>query len=110
MTLVRLLPKTGRTHQLRVHLADLGHPIIGDRVYGGRRNIAKEKSPVGRLIAEFPRQALHAEILAIQHARTGRLMEFRASMAKDMETLVSQLRRAIGNKDFPGICVTNGRG
>jgi 23S rRNA pseudouridine1911/1915/1917 synthase len=108
VTLVRLLPRTGRTHQLRVHLADLGYPIVGDKVYGRRRHMAEPKSLEGRLLAEFPRQALHAEILAFQHARTGRLMEFRAPMAKDMEILVNRLRRAHGGKGIPEKEVTKG--
>ena len=93
-TLVRLLPRTGRTHQLRVHLADKGFPIIGDKVYGRRRHKGARESAAERLSEEFARQALHAEFLAVPHLRTGKMMEFKAPLAKDMEDLLKSLRRA----------------
>jgi 23S rRNA pseudouridine1911/1915/1917 synthase len=67
ISLVRLYPETGRTHQLRVHLAALGHPIVGDQVYGSP-NAARALPPIART---FSRQALHAESLRFHHPITG---------------------------------------
>ena len=87
---LRLRPRTGRTHQLRVHLADLGFPIVGDKVYGHKRNKSSREGK-GLFLDSFPRQVLHAEKLAIMHPRTGRRMEFRAAPAKDIEDLLKNL-------------------
>jgi 23S rRNA pseudouridine1911/1915/1917 synthase len=84
-TLVRLFPKTGRTHQLRVHLAALGHPIVGDKVYGRGRCAAP--------LAPFPRQALHAEEIRFLHPRTGVPLVVRAPLAKDVEELLAAVRQ-----------------
>ncbi len=82
-TLLRCRLETGRTHQIRVHLAALGHPLIGDAVYG-RRNAM----PV------FPRQALHAERLALRHPQSGRALSWRAAPPADMQRLIKALRKA----------------
>ncbi|MCK6553876.1 RluA family pseudouridine synthase [Candidatus Binatia bacterium] len=82
VTLLRLFPHTGRTHQLRVHLAAIGHPIVGDKLYGhgGRPSVAG-------------RQALHAEQLAFRHPRTGAAVAFRAPLPADMAGLRETLKR-----------------
>jgi 23S rRNA pseudouridine1911/1915/1917 synthase len=77
VTLVCLRPETGRMHQLRVHLASIGHPCLGDPVYGGRG----ARSGAGRA---FARQALHAFALGLSHPRTGAPMRFVAPLARDM--------------------------
>jgi 23S rRNA pseudouridine1911/1915/1917 synthase len=78
-TLVRVRPETGRTHQIRVHLASIGHPCIGDSVYGGgQANLERDAAETG-----FRRQALHALALAISHPRTGERMEFVAPLPGD---------------------------
>jgi 23S rRNA pseudouridine1911/1915/1917 synthase len=84
-TLVRLTPHTGRTHQLRVHLAALGHPIVGDRVYGraGRAPGAVTLS----------RQALHAEEIRFTHPRTGVRLVIRAPVPADVAGLIADLRQ-----------------
>jgi 23S rRNA pseudouridine1911/1915/1917 synthase len=69
LSLLECRPKTGRTHQIRVHLKHLGHPIAGDRVYGGG--------------ADFPRQLLHAWKLSVKHPRTGRELLFQADPPED---------------------------
>jgi 23S rRNA pseudouridine1911/1915/1917 synthase len=69
-SLVECRPATGRTHQIRVHMASIGNPIIGDRVYGGRRAGSIVKA--GRVfpLAGFPRQALHAFLIGFRHPET----------------------------------------
>jgi 23S rRNA pseudouridine1911/1915/1917 synthase len=94
-TLVRLRPHTGRTHQLRVHMQALGHPLIGDRVYGGGRRPVRGTPPAAAAaIAAFPRQALHAATLALAHPTTGAPLRFEAPVPADMQALLETLRAA----------------
>jgi 23S rRNA pseudouridine1911/1915/1917 synthase len=91
-TLVRVTLETGRTHQIRVHLAHIGFPVVGDPVYGGRRRIPKGSSPA--LAAElqaFPRQALHAARLTLLHPLTHREHEWRSPLPEDMQQLLAAL-------------------
>ena len=91
-TLVRVTLETGRTHQIRVHLAHIGFPVVGDPVYGGRRRIPKGSSPA--LAAElraFPRQALHAARLSLSHPLTHREHEWRSPLPADMQRLLAAL-------------------
>ena len=91
-TLVRVTLETGRTHQIRVHLAHLGFPVVGDPLYGGRHRIPKGSSPA--LAAElqaFPRQALHAARLRLTHPHTHREQEWVAPLPDDMERLLAGL-------------------
>ena len=89
--------ETGRTHQIRVHLAHVGHGVIGDPVYGHRRAPARA---LGRAAAEaanaFPRQALHAAELGFRHPLTGREMHFTANPPDDFAALLDMLRAAGG--------------
>jgi 23S rRNA pseudouridine1911/1915/1917 synthase len=85
-TVVQLAPETGRTHQLRVHLAAAGHPIIGDRVYGARR-AGRDAGPA------FPRQALHAEEIGFTHPATGMRVVVRSPLPPDIEELIATLRQ-----------------
>ena len=84
---------TGRTHQIRVHLASKGHPIVGDPVYLRRiPGAAKELDPLDRaLLLDFPRQALHAARLGFRHPRSGAMLSFETPPPADMQALLEQL-------------------
>jgi 23S rRNA pseudouridine1911/1915/1917 synthase len=84
---------TGRTHQIRVHLAHRGHPLVGDPVYL-RRIPATARlldEATRRTLLDFPRQALHAARLAFAHPRTGTPLSFRTSPPADMQALLDRL-------------------
>lgn len=90
--LVECKPRTGRTHQIRVHMACLGHPLIGDEVYGSRRVPAGASGAMRAALLEFPRHALHASRLEINHPVGGRPLRFEAPLPEDMHNLLLQLR------------------
>jgi 23S rRNA pseudouridine1911/1915/1917 synthase len=83
-TLLQCRLETGRTHQIRVHLASIGHPIVGDPVYGTRAD--KARTPA------FHRQALHAQRLGLVHPMSGRSMMWEAPMPDDMQQLTAKLQ------------------
>lgn len=86
LTLLRLIPRTGRTHQLRVHLADLGHPLVGDSLYGHKRGAGKADADT--VVSGFSRQALHAEKLTVELIRDRRKAEFIAPLPADLKNLL----------------------
>lgn len=92
--LVECWLETGRTHQIRVHMAHVGHGLIGDPVYGGRRKLSEKSLPVSGIAAarEFSRQALHAAVLGFVHPVSGVAMRFEAQLPDDMATLLAALR------------------
>ena len=92
-SLIRAELKTGRTHQIRVHMAHVGHALIGDPVYGGRRKLnAKAVGDVGQAAAlDFSRQALHAATLGFVHPVTGEELRFAAPLPQDMADLLVAL-------------------
>ena len=102
ITMVRLFPRTGRTHQLRVHLAAIGHPIVGDAVYGGARGRKDE--------VLIERQALHAEQIAFRHPATGERMRFVAPLPPDLVALRRRSAKSVQCCDAPpGAGSHNGR-
>ena len=100
--LVRLMPKTGRTHQLRVHMSSMKHPVVSDTMYGGKVPLVGQLADGGPLDeveglgADEPviaRQALHAAELTIRHPATAEKMRFTAPLPSDMELLIKLLER-----------------
>jgi 23S rRNA pseudouridine1911/1915/1917 synthase len=83
-TLLRCTLETGRTHQIRVHLAAIGHPLVGDPAYGGRRG--------SHALPPFARQALHATRLSLTHPNSGARMTWDSAPPADFAALVAQLR------------------
>jgi 23S rRNA pseudouridine1911/1915/1917 synthase len=113
-TCLRLLPKTGRTHQLRVHSRHIGHPIVADKLYGGRAVLTRSylagtgdprslREKPDRVAAEadevlIGRPALHAHRLAFRHPATEKPVEFTAPLPTDIENTLTALRKAVPPK------------
>jgi 23S rRNA pseudouridine1911/1915/1917 synthase len=91
-THVRALPETGRTHQIRVHLASIGHPVVGDGLYGGGHAPRGIDPRARALVESFPRQALHAARIELRHPDDGRVVAFSAPLPEDMRELIAALR------------------
>jgi len=91
LTLLELSPKTGRTHQLRVHLAALGHPIVGDATYGGGAARLKENPSLKNLRPLVKRPLLHARTLRLTHPRTGAAIAGEAPLPKDFQAVLQVL-------------------
>jgi len=96
-SLVRCELETGRTHQIRVHMAHLGHPLLGDATYGsGFKTKANRLSePQKEALIGLNRQALHAAILGFEHPRSGEFLRFESPLPADMAALLQALRAAI---------------
>ena len=90
-TLLDVELKTGRTHQIRVHLAWLNHPVVGDSVYGGGRDKTVADAQLRSRIANLGRQFLHAEQLGFRHPRTGAEMRFVAALPDDLQPFLADL-------------------
>lgn len=98
LSLLRLRLRTGRTHQIRVHLAHIQHPVFGDPTYNGRRILygpgtPRQKAEVQALLEIIPRQALHARTIGFVHPATGRELEFASALPPDMAAVLLTLRR-----------------
>jgi 23S rRNA-/tRNA-specific pseudouridylate synthase len=85
---------TGRTHQIRVHLSSLHHPVVGDTRYGDRSWKAMPEGPKRHALRSFHRLGLHATALAFEHPTTGQPMRFTAPLPPEFEELLSVLRGA----------------
>ena len=90
-TLLQCSLETGRTHQIRVHMHKIGHPLAGDPVYGGKPK--KTNQEIGQLLTIFPRQALHAQQLELAHPKNDKIMRWEATLPDDMNTLLQTLRQ-----------------
>ena len=84
---------TGRTHQIRVHMAHVGYPVVGDPLYGSRRSVRKDGQGIVGLLSAFGRQALHAGAIRFIHPRSGKAMNFKAPLPEDMAALLKKLRK-----------------
>jgi 23S rRNA pseudouridine1911/1915/1917 synthase len=96
-TLLEIFPQTGRTHQIRVHLSSIGHPILGDPLYGRKGRPGAIHDPVLRAcVTRMNRQALHARGLEFTHPRTGERVQFVSPIPQDMKEVLEWLRSQSG--------------
>ncbi len=103
LSLLRLNLETGRTHQIRVHLAHRGHPVFGDPVYAGRKNNltglnVEDTRRLAGLLENFKRQALHARVLGFVHPFTKQTLHFESELPPDMQALLTALRQQTTNQ------------
>lgn len=96
LSVLQLSLETGRTHQIRVHLAHIGRPVIGDPIYGTNAVSLPRHPVVERWIRVFPRQALHAQELQFEHPETGEVMTLTAPLPEDFAELMARLRQRLG--------------
>lgn len=91
---VQLTLETGRLHQIRVHLQGIGHPVVGDAVYGGEQRALNDADTpeLKQRLSQLKRQALHARLLGFEHPATGKHLTFSAEMPPDMQCLVEAFR------------------
>lgn len=101
-TLLRCTLETGRTHQIRVHMAHIKHPLVGDSVY--QKGAQKCVPELRTLLNGFPRQALHATKLGLEHPVSGEMMEWHVPLPEDMAQLLRQIRVVVSSagKGKPG--------
>ena len=97
-TRLRLRLESGRTHQIRVHMTHIGHPLVGDPLYGGRARLPKgADADTQQQLRDFSRQALHAARLILAHPVSGERMEWQAPIPDDMQALYALLRDDLAN-------------
>ena len=101
VSLIECWLETGRTHQIRVHMAHAGHGLVGDPVYGGKRKLSARSfgADAAEAVRSFPRQALHAAVLGFEHPVTGARMRFEAPIPQDMQALISALKQPAKSRD-----------
>ena len=94
VSLVKVVIKTGRTHQIRVHFAHAHHPVVGDATYGGQKRVKSVQNPLMRTrLSKVKRQMLHARRLALEHPATGEKLDLSAPLPEDMSDLLEFLRK-----------------
>lgn len=109
-SLLEIYPQTGRTHQIRVHLSSLGHPLLGDPLYGRKGRSGSIQDPVLKeCVRRLNRQALHANRLAFDHPRTGERVQFEAPLPQDMQDVLEWLRSQV-KKNSPSPSIGEGGG
>jgi 23S rRNA pseudouridine1911/1915/1917 synthase len=91
---MRIFPRSGRMHQVRAHLAALHHPCVGDDKYSGAQWKSVPDAAARNAVRDFPRPALHALRLELDHPRSGERMLFEAPLPDDIKALLAVLRRA----------------
>jgi 23S rRNA pseudouridine1911/1915/1917 synthase len=102
-SLIQCSLETGRTHQIRVHMAHINHPLVGDPLYGGGLKLPKGATPeLVAVLRGFRRQALHAERLAFEHPVTHEPMSFSAERPADQQALIDALRADAAQVDPAG--------
>jgi len=84
-SLLEIIPKTGRTHQIRVHLKFIGYPVVGDKLYGGRKNVKQDQQLLDR-------QFLHAASIKFKHPQTGSQLVFTAELPEDLKKFLKSLQ------------------
>jgi len=94
-SLLKLMPKTGRTHQIRVHLSHIKHPIVADDMYEGKLVYPWQLKDAEPAVEEqvISRCALHASTLEFKHPTTSEMMKFEAPLPEDMQNLLNMLRK-----------------
>ena len=105
VTLVECILETGRTHQIRVHMKHIGHPLFGDERYGGTEILRGNRSSsykafIQNCLKLCPRQALHAKTLGFIHPRTGEQMDFTSELPEDMGQLIDKWRNYMKNNQW----------
>ena len=101
LSLLELQLQTGRTHQIRVHLAHVHHPVFGDPTYHGRRimygpGTARQRADVQTFLTLINRQALHAKTLSFRHPSSGKILEFDSLLPRDFSDVLDAVRRNAG--------------
>jgi len=100
-THIRLKLETGRTHQIRVHMAHINYPLVGDPLYGGRFRMPRGASgAMQRVLRQFQRQALHAKKLELYHPESGELMSWEIDLPEDMQQLLAVLKQDAQEYDY----------
>src|SRR6185369_1978799 len=92
-TLLNVQIKTGRTHQIRVHLAHVGHPVVGDSSYGGGRENSIRDTALRRAVQALGRQFLHSAELALNHPRTNERLAFSAPLPDDLASFLTEIAK-----------------
>jgi len=92
-TLIKAILETGRTHQIRVHMSHIGHSLLGDFTYGGKVKFPKGATDeLKQAIKNFPRQALHAKKLSINHPKDNKELSWKSKLPEDLDNMINILR------------------